>query len=389
MSLTSTGLTLKSLDTIVSEVAGEVRANIGQTLDTSPANPIGQVIGSTAAQTRQAWELAQAVYSAQDIDQAEGDDLTKLCAANGTIRRGASYSTDTIVCNLSAGTYTAGALVVYVTGSPVDRFENVAQVVVGTTGNVSVAMRAQVAGPVRANAGTLTQIANPISGFNAVTSDPLDAVRGALEESDAELRLRYFEELAQRASSTVDAIRADLLNVEGVTSAIVIENESDTTVAGDRPHSVHAYVRGGDDEAVRAALLEAKGAGTDTNGANTGIAHDGQGNPHTIRFDRVTPVDVYCTVVVTALQGLYVGDTVVRDAIVDWADANQGTGLDVIYKRISAIVMALGGVVDFDLRIGTAPSPTGTVNLVITNAQVAEFDTSRTTVTSTLVTGAP
>lgn len=66
---------------------------------------------------------------------------------------------------------------------------------------------------------------------------------GSGEESDNVLRTRRVVELGRRGSSTVAAMRADILQVDGVTFCAVYENDTDSTdSAGRPPHSLEAVV---------------------------------------------------------------------------------------------------------------------------------------------------
>jgi hypothetical protein len=52
-------------------------------------------------------------------------------------------------------------------------------------------------------------------------------------------------------------------------------------------------------------------------------------------------------------------------------------GGDVVYNRLSGAVFQVEGVDDFaSFTVGTAPSPVGTSNVTITDAQIATLDAS-------------
>ncbi len=59
-------------------------------------------------------------------------------------------------------------------------------------------------------------------------------------------------------------------------------------------------------------------------------------------------------------------------------------GGDVIYDQVKCAVLDVAGVVKFNnLFIGFAPSPTGTVDLVVTAVQFAIADIANITITTT------
>jgi uncharacterized phage protein gp47/JayE len=194
---------------------------------------------------------------------------------------------------LAAGTYAIGALVLHKLDDEDARFFNSEEIVHAGGAISGVVFEAEEVGPILLPADTLTQIANPIVGFSGVTN-PEAGVTGKDEETDTELRIRRELELARRGSSTVDAIRADILEVDGVTSCLVVENVTDVVDAnGTAAHGVQAIVRGGVDQEVADALWFAKAAGIETTGSEVETVTDSQGNTHTTRFNRAVALGWY------------------------------------------------------------------------------------------------
>jgi uncharacterized phage protein gp47/JayE len=386
--LDATGFTPKALDDINSEMSGDIKAAISPTLDTSSTALLGQLLGSVSSQLRQLWELGQAIWASQDPDQANGASLTAAGGLTGTIREAPSYSTDLLNLDLDAGSYAPGTLVVSVVTDPTLRFAN--KLTVTSPGGVvaGVLMQAEQTGPVRANAGTLTTIASPVVGFNSVSSDPSDAVLGSNTETDTALRLRREQELTRRGSSTVDAMRTDILQVDGVTFCAVYENATDTTDgAGRPPHSVEAVVLGGVDADVATGIWDTKPSGIQAYGLTSAVHADSQGVSHTIGFSRPATINIYVSVAVNVIAGKYAGDTVLKQALVDYGDQNQSVGYDVIHAQLIKVVMNLPGVIDTVISIDSSPAPVPQTNYVIGVREIADLDTSRIAVFASYVTG--
>ena len=394
--LTDLGLVTLSQEEIEANLKADLRSKVAPTIDLEPDAPNGQVVTIFARELALLWEIAQAVYASTDPNQATGQNLTALGALTGTLREDASPSTVTATCNLDPGTYNVGDLIASVDGDPSARFSNTEAVTNsgGVAAAFDVLFTCETNGPVRANAGTLTVIAEAFSGWNSVTNT-LDAELGKDVEADdftnqgIGLRLRREQDLARRGSTSVDAIRADLDNVSGVESVTVLSNDTDATDGnGLPPHSIEAVVEGGLDAEVAAAVFAAKSAGTTTYGTTTVSVDDSQGTAHDVKFSRPSDVNIYIAVVLTARAKSYVGDNVVIDTL---ANLYHAVGGDVVYNRLIASIMALSGLKDdpdadiTSLHVGTAPFPVGTSNIVITARQLAKLDTSRITVTSTLL----
>lgn len=127
---------------------------------------------------------------------------------------------------------------------------------------VRIPARSQNTGPIAAAPGTVTTAVTTISGVEGVVN-PEDALPGRLRETDEELRRRHLLALSSSGRATPEAIRARLLDeVEGVTYARVVENESSVPDAEGRPpHSFEAFVLGGAAEDIARVIWETKPAG--------------------------------------------------------------------------------------------------------------------------------
>lgn len=388
----STGFESKTVLEIQDEISASIRGAISPTLNLSAASLLGEFVGATANQIGQTWEAAEDIYAGEDIDQATGDRLTALCRETGTNRNPSTYSTVLMTVTLAVGTYAIGALVVHVSGDATLRFSNDEEIVVAVAATLTdQPFTAEEIGPVRANAGTLTVIADPYVGFTAPTN-PAEAILGLDEESDYALRLRQKQELARRGSHTVDAIRVDLMDAGiDISSVSVVENDTDATVDSIPPHSFEALVLGGTTQDIVDAIFEAKPAGIRAYGTTTGTATDAQGNSHTIGFTRPAEIVIFVDVAVSIIEGDYEGDLALKAAITDWADSYLLVGYDVLRAKIVALCMAIDGVVDCSIELGLGPSGAGTAaaNYVITSRQYATIDQASITIAQTLVTGNP
>lgn len=87
------------------------------------------------------------------------------------------------------------------------------------------AVSAGIAGDVAA--GTITSLESPISGITSVTN-PNATEDGAAEETDVALRIRTKQSIGAGGKATLNAIVAEVLEVDGVSSVTIEENETDT-----------------------------------------------------------------------------------------------------------------------------------------------------------------
>ena len=92
--LTNTGLTVKRLPEVISELeqqASQIFADLlppGDTLDFSPNTTIGRMIGLIAPSQADLWEAVQQVYDSFNANAASGYSLDNMIALSGITRYG-------------------------------------------------------------------------------------------------------------------------------------------------------------------------------------------------------------------------------------------------------------------------------------------------------------
>lgn len=389
----ATGLQIKTIEEILDELSTQQKAEIDAALNTAPDEPIGQLNGIFAAQLREAWEVLAVAYNGFNPDAAEGFLLEKLSALTGTLREGATKSTVTTTCDLDAATtLLAGTHFAHVVGEPDNRWTPQADYTAAGAGAQTVDFEAENAGAVIANAGTLTVIATPVTGWNSVTN-PTDATVGKEIDTDAELRERREEELRATGSATLDAIRADVIADEDVLQCSVFENTSNVVDAqGLPPKSIEVVVFDGTppvltNDEIAQLIFDTKAAGIEAFGIESGTATDSLGAFHTIKFSRPTEREVWVEMFVSVnISTGYAGAAALEAALVALNESDLLQGRDVIAARLGEVAMSFDGI--FDLysppQLGFSPGPVGTTNLSIDNREIARLDTGRITINESI-----
>ena len=249
----------------------------------------------------------------------------------------------------------------------------------------AVLVEGVLTGPVLALAGTLNQIDTPVTGWDGV-GNAVAMVLGEDEETDADFRVRRLAALQGLGNATPDAIRGDVLSVEGVLSVTVFENDTDVVDGGGRPpHSIEVLVDGGTDVTIAQAIWDSKAGGiaTYSSTADSGTAVDSQGNNQNIDFSRPTDIPIYLDITLT-VDGDYPtdGDAQVEAAVLVWALTLE-IGEDVIvYPYLVSSFADIPGLVTVVIDVGTAPAPSGDANITIAQTERASFSAANTTVTS-------
>jgi hypothetical protein len=387
--LTPTGFVRKPYEVIVAEMEAFEKGNTtaGPALNVSATSIFGQVNACVGAQIAEAWEALEALDAAFDPDRAEDAAQDNLYSLTNTGRKAATYSTVTARVNLDIGTtLLAGTHIASVDGNPQARFTPVANFTAPSTGNHNVPFVALDVGPVVANTGTLEVIdVAPGSGWNAVTN-LADAALGTPIESSAAYRLRRAQELAAQGGGTLDGIRADLTQINDVSSAAARENVSDVEDENGLPaHSFEAIVLGGADQDIGDSIWKNKPAGIETHG-NEGVeVVDSEGNEQEVAFSRPDVVEVYAGVTVTVDPDEYAGDAALEAAIVAATqDANDraflDSGDDVYAARLVCIALEVAGVLDVHVGLSTSSAPDsgeGDSRIVIGAREIAQLHASR------------
>ncbi len=374
--LTETGFERPLQADIAADIAADHRGRISAQLDVSESTAIGNIINIHADRIALAYEVLEEAYNGNDPDNATDDRLVALALLTGTERRGAQEGSVTVNCTLAASkVFQPGDLAVHAVDDPTNRWVNRDITESTTAGVYPVVFLSDGAGSdFVAAAGTLTVIASTIDGFSAGTN-PEDATPGRDLEDIETLRLRREAELSLGGSGTTDAIRADVQQVDGVIQVLVEENTSNVNVGDLPPRSIRVVVWDGDpgasdDDAIAQAIFGTAPAGIKQIGDLTGTAVRSDNTTTTATFARAEVVDVYVSANIVSAVGVLAAD--VKAAI--QAAMPTLVGGDVVYNRVSSSVF-IEGVDDFvSFTIGTAPSPVGTSNIVVTSVQIAQLD---------------
>lgn len=400
--VTPTGFLRKPLQAILADLASTQKTTIAATLNTSTTSVLGQLNGIFARELAICWEQIEIAYHSNDPDAAEDMLLTMLCKLTGTVRRPATPSTITLTCGLLVGTtLIAGTSFASVDGRPDLRWTpKVNYGPVTDIGDYAVPFVSEHLGPIETGIGTVTVIATPTMGWTTV-NNLAASTPGIVADTDATLRTNRELELAAVGSTTVRAIEAKILEAfatadSGIIQVInIFENDTDYVdgTTGNAPHSLEVLIFDGlspsvDDDALAQVIWDNKAGGVQTVGTSSGTATiDAAGTTKTVYFTRATQVPIYLVYVIVLGDG-YVGDATLKQLISDNANARFGPNQAVRAEIVKAMALppnvGVAGVTDITtFRLGTAPSPVGTINIPIGLRQIATFDPTQITITDT------
>ena len=386
--ISSTGFKRKRLDLLLSELNSEVKSIFGENFNVSPESPDGQVNGVISESNANLWEIAEESYNAFNPKAASGVTLSNLVQLNGITRLAATKTKAELSLAGDPGTVIPeGSLVS--TSDTGDELSTDTSVTLDGAGNAIVQATALEFGPISMLANTITEIDSPVTGWGTVDNIS-DAIEGTNEESDPDLRARRQRSVARDAQAIIDGIRAAVENIDNVTQALVLENDTDAVDANGLPaHSFQVVVSGGADIDVADIIWLKKPAGIQAFGDITEQIIDSQGVSHDISFSRPTAVTIYVEVTLTTFAEYPAnGDDLIKQAIVDYANGdlvdNRSFGLadDVIYTRFYTPINNIAGHEIDDLQISISSPASGTANIAIAVDEISDFQIANITVVS-------
>ena len=384
--LVSTGFSAKTANDVFDEMATDQIGAIGPLWNARRLSIIGVINSIFSAQLGIVWEGLQATYGQFDPRDAEGNALDSDGELRGVLRLPRRRSVVFCNCLMVPGTIVAQySMIAHVVGDTTRRFRNSFPFTVpgvGVSTTVSVQFESEEYGPIEAPAGLLTVPDTAFPGWITGTiTNPLDAIRGAEVESDADYRLRQEQELARGGSATQPALVAAIGAVPDVSSVVVLANDTDATVDTIPPHSFEAIVEGGTVLAVAETIFNEKAPGDGTNGSTTQVVNSPDGLAFQINFTRPTNVSVWLRLDVRVTSE-FAGGAFLAAFIAGWADRIHAAGADVVPSRIAAKCFEFAGVYDVPVSFAGFSNPAvSPAILVVGVRQRADFDVTRIAVT--------
>lgn len=347
MPITDTGYEPRTEAEIQESTRTRLRASISEKLDLSERTVLGNWNNIVCEDLTGLEELGQEAYNAFDRDAATGDRLSSLAIVMGVPRR-ETPTTGLVVMtlNLDAGlTFAPGDITFQVDGEPDNTWHNRDEVVSTSSGNYDAVFESDLTGSTAtAASGTLTVLIDPTDNTVNSGTNAQDATPGKDRETDAELRVRMAQGVASGGSHTVNAIRAALVNVNGVISADVFENTTSIVDADGIPgHSIRCVVWDSDppvakDAEIAQAIWDL--SATYSAGSQSGIAVDENLGNVEVHFDRPTVTDVTFAITIESESGVAEDDVIAAIQGVMPTLPGQGVTLN----KLAAAVFNVPGV---------------------------------------------
>lgn len=257
-------------------------------------------------------------------------------------------------------------------------------------------------GPIQGFAGTLNKIQTPITGWEGA-SNPLDADVGRNTETDAEYRARWDNERFGPGKGTRRAMLAAFAATQDLRDKV---KAIDIVDVKQKYFIVVILAPELTDNEIAQIIWDTHALGTVTNGLDSGIALDEEGDEQVMKFSRATPRYVWMKIALTKGEKFpTLGDpaTAIAQEIKVWGAGGASIAIPgVAYAGLTmgddverfgvakAINNAVSGVKGATIRIATTaseldPEPPDfdflDADLVVGSTEAAVFDSSKILVT--------
>ncbi|BBE09674.1 Uncharacterized protein MCB1EB_1513 [Mycoavidus cysteinexigens] len=368
--LTEQGFIVGRLDANLAQLDAGFRAIYGADINTDPDSPDGQLIGLIAQIKTDLEELAESIYKALDPEAASGVWLEQRVAYAGLTRRQARYSylRNAILTGTPRTLIPAGAVL---TDPHHRRWIVVADTTLNENGSAQADLRSGTLGAFPLPAETTLSIETLFLGWRSAQSSQAAEV-GEEEETDAELRRRFFISRAKAAQNSVDGMIVKLLQLADVRQAVCLENDSDRTDANDVPaHSLNMIVEGGSDAEIAQVIFENKTAGTGLRGSVQTQILDNTGMARSIRFDR--PAVVACAAYLEVRRNAHFTAVDVEAIKTTLTRTAFSIGESVLLSRLYSPINTVQGFWVETLNIGRRGTPLAANNIEIGVREMARF----------------
>lgn len=362
--LDATGLTVKTRAEIVSDLQTEFRAIYGTDINIDQNSPDGQLIGILAQQGVDIRELLVTVYNSFNPDRAVGTQLDERVTINNISRRGGTFTVQPIDITTTTTVTLQGLDANYndvnATGYTVQDSAGNQFILVDTTvltaGTATLNFRARQLGLVETTVDTITIPVTVVLGVTAINNSSGALEIGQNEETDAELRLRRQYSPAIKSKAVLDALRAAILDLAGVSDAKAYQNTSNIVDSdGILAHGIWAIVEGGANSDIADVIYRKKNPGTPMKGGVEVDVPTENGNLQPIFFDRPTAENLYIRFdIQTTVSGTVFDTAGIKQYMVD--NLNYSIGDFAETASITAVAQAAinstsGGGVPLNVEI--------------------------------------
>lgn len=315
----ATGIHVATLVELQTAWTAALETIYGSDINLASDTPDGQAMNLYLQAVIDLEDLIVQVFNSMDPDLAIGNVLDQRVTYNGIQRNAGTYTITNISiligsdCTLVGLNDSDDAYTVEDAQGNKWFLEETQNPTASGTPYVYV-FRSAIPGAVLTTINTITIPVTIVLGVTSINNPTTYTTLGINEETDAQLRVRRLQSVSLASQGYLSSLIAALLNVTGVTSATVTENDTDATDSQGIPsHSIWVVVAGTFSDAdVAQAIYDKRNAGCgmynisgDPNYTITQV----DGSPFPIYWDVVSDENLYIEFDASSMDGINAPNT--------------------------------------------------------------------------------
>lgn len=380
---TDSGLVAPRTADFLTLFADAYESESGLSHDWEADDALGHIRAVTATLANECGEILQAIHDSFDRNNAQGAQQDALGLLVGVPRKSSTYSQATLTFTGTTGTIIPTGTLIQGGGSDDKAYWTLTEDVTLASGTGEGVVQCTVVGAVQAAIGEIDKIINAVDGWTAVTNAAA-ASPGIDLESEAAYKSRQEQRL-QQGGIPGARLRTNLLAIDAVTAAVVVDNDTDAAVTTSgialdakstaviiHPNSLTTAQK----ELVAREIYEYTSGGTKTMGTDevAVIANPG-GSSKTIRWDYATAltVDVIATITLESGYALADVETAGETAISTYMAALT-VGDPVRILQLLALLADIDGIATASITLNA-----GSVDITPDLNQIATIGTNSVT----------
>lgn len=306
-----TGLLLPTQAELVAYYGAQFQAIYGNDINLDPSTPDGQLINILVQADLDYQDLLTQIYNGFDPDNAIGAVLDQRVAINGIQRQAGTFTITNVTLVVAQALNLSGLdqninPIYTVADSAGNQWELITSQVISGPGTYVFAFQAANPGMVLTIPNTITIPVSVVVGVTAINNPTTYNVLGVNEESDVALKIRRQKSVGLASQGYYAGLLAALENLNGISSAYILENDTDTTDTHGVPsHSIWVIIDGTAPAAdIAQTIYNYRNAGCGMFGDTQYVITQVDGTPFLIQWDVVTPETIYIAFTVTSLDGI-------------------------------------------------------------------------------------
>lgn len=308
--LTALGLQVSTRQELIDDFTSRMQTIYGPDINLASDTPDGQLMNIYVQSVLDLQDLLVQIYNTFDPDNAIGNVLDQRVAINGIQRQAGTYTITpiTIVTSQSLNLYGLDQTdqQIYTVSDNIGNRWFLEETQLGVTVGTHVYnFRAATPGAQLTIPNTITVPVVIVLGVVSINNPTTYTSLGINEETDAVLKVRRQKSVALSSQGYLKGLLAALENINGVTSAFIYENFSDTTDGDGVPgHSIWVVVAGSGAAAdIAQAIYAKRNAGCGMFGSENYTITQVDGTPFTVYWDDVVAQTLFVKFTVTPLDG--------------------------------------------------------------------------------------